>query len=156
MWWYECIKRSKILCLARGFSHEALVRFFYSKTFGGVCMRLGLVAVLVALLTACFADKPASEKSGSYNQSPVADFSVRGKGLNVQFITQSKDRDGKISKWAWNFGNGATLKVPNPTMTYLSPNVYTVQLTVTDNKGAAHTVSKAVQVDMVAAPVMKQ
>lgn len=119
-------------------------------------MRLGLVAVLVLGLTACFADKSASEGSRQHNQAPVADFSVRGKGLDVKFITQSKDSDGKISKWSWNFGNGETLTVPNPTMAYLSPDVYTVQLTVTDNKGAAHTVSKAVQVDMVAAPVINQ
>lgn len=114
-------------------------------------MRFSVIAgMLICLsMTACFGgNQSSSEGGGQKNQPPVADFAVRGRGLDIKFTTQSKDSDGKISKWAWDFGNGERLEVPNPEMAYLSPGKYVVQLTVTDNKGAAHTTSKSIQVNV--------
>jgi hypothetical protein len=36
--------------------------------------------------------------------------------------------------WAWDFGDGATASIQNPTHAYIIPGIYTVTLTVTDDE----------------------
>lgn len=79
----------------------------------------------------------------SGNQAPVAVASnsapLTGTGpLSVNFSSAgSKDNDGTISAYSWNFGDGATSTAANPAHTYSNPGTYTAQLTVTDNLGLA-------------------
>ncbi|MFO0479756.1 MAG: PKD domain-containing protein [Bacteroidota bacterium] len=40
-----------------------------------------------------------------------------------------------ITKWSWNFGDGSTSDLPNPTHIYKAPGTYTVTLTVTTDGG---------------------
>lgn len=51
----------------------------------------------------------------------------------------SKDTDGDIVNYLWDFGDGVQSADANPTYTYLTPGSYTASLTVTDNDGATHT-----------------
>ncbi len=59
--------------------------------------------------------------------------------INVKFTEESSDIDGFITKWEWNFGDGSDIYSTtsslskNPTHQYVSPGVYNVTLTVTDN-----------------------
>ena len=59
--------------------------------------------------------------------------------INVKFTEESSDIDGYITKWEWNFGDGSDIYSTtsslskNPTHQYVSPGVYDVTLTVTDN-----------------------
>ncbi len=64
----------------------------------------------------------------------------------VQFSDQSTDYDGYIVSWSWNFGDGNTSSLRNPTHQYSTPGTYTVTLTVTDNAGAKATVSKNITI----------
>jgi len=49
--------------------------------------------------------------------------------------TLSLDRDGKISHYQWDFGDGSTGEGAKPTHAYAAAGTYEVTLTVTDNSG---------------------
>lgn len=67
----------------------------------------------------------------------VADFmaspTTGTRPLTVQFTDQSV---GDISLWNWNFGDGTTDSVQNPTHTYSNKGEYTVSLTVSGPYGS--------------------
>jgi uncharacterized repeat protein (TIGR01451 family) len=54
--------------------------------------------------------------------------------LTVTFTNQSVSTL-PIASYAWNFGDGATSNLPNPTRIYANPGTYTVTLTVTNVNG---------------------
>ena len=56
----------------------------------------------------------------------------------------SGDRDGFITSYTWDFGDGSILTVPNPLVShvYATKGNYTLKLTVTDNSGLSHSVTK--------------
>ncbi len=83
---------------------------------------------------------------GSSNQAPVAGFSSTANLLNVNFTSTSTDADGTIAAYAWNFGDTATSTLQNPSHAYAAAGTYNVALTVTDDKGATNTLTKAVTV----------
>jgi carboxypeptidase T len=89
------------------------------------------------------------------NQAPVANFSFVSNGLSVNFSDGSTDSDGTIASRSWNFGDSTTSTATNPSKTYSAAGTYSVVLTVTDNGGATHSVTKSVTVSSAAnvAPV---
>jgi PKD repeat protein len=82
----------------------------------------------VPFATAKLPDSPDSVPSKYVSGDPP---------LTVQFSSAaSKDPDGSITEYLWDFGDGAQSTEPNPTYTYSEPGVYEVTLTVTDDHGA--------------------
>jgi subtilisin family serine protease len=79
------------------------------------------------------------------NQAPVASFTMRATDLTCDFTDTSTD-DGSIVGWAWNFGDGATSLLQNPSRTYAADGTFTVSLTVTDNGGLTNSTSRSVTV----------
>jgi PKD repeat protein len=78
----------------------------------------------------------------SPNQGPEASFSatVRPAGRATRFdASDSADRDGRIVRYDWDFGDGtvATNAGPTPTHTYRQPGTFEVTVTVTDNEGCS-------------------
>ncbi len=58
--------------------------------------------------------------------------------LAVEFSSAaSKDPDGTISSFEWDFGDGEKSAEPNPTHTYTEPGTYEVTLTAIDDHGLA-------------------
>ncbi|MFU8771968.1 MAG: S8 family serine peptidase, partial [Anaerolineales bacterium] len=86
------------------------------------------------------------EGDGGTNQPPAASFTYSFSGLTVSFTDTSSDPDGSVVAWSWDFGDGSTSTTQNPTYTYTSDGSYTVNLTVTDNEGAAGSTSQVVTV----------
>lgn len=58
--------------------------------------------------------------------------------LTVSF-SDSTNFGAPITSWSWDFGDGATSNLQNPTHTYLNPGTYDVSLTVTDLDGCSRT-----------------
>lgn len=82
----------------------------------------------VPFATARLPDSPDSVPSKYVSGEPP---------LTVQFSSAaSKDPDGSITEYLWDFGDGQTSTESNPTYTYSEPGVYEVTLTVTDDHGA--------------------
>lgn len=98
---------------------------------------------------------PAGDSNGgSTNAAPVADFGYTVNGMTVSYIDRSSDSDGSIASRRWEFGDGATGTTTNPARSYGAAKRYTVKLTVTDNLGASHSISQAVNVGVVDAGML--
>ena len=84
------------------------------------------------------------------NRAPTAAFAYSPMNPTVRdeitFADTSTDQDGTIASWLWDFGDGATSTLPNPTHQYATNGAKSVQLTVTDNDGDASSVTKTVAV----------
>ncbi len=74
------------------------------------------------------------------NKPPVADFEFSpaqpAAGQTVKFTDKSKDPDGQVKSWSWDFGDGTTSTEQNPSHVYRTAGTFTVKLIVTDDKGA--------------------
>ena len=73
------------------------------------------------------------------NKAPTANFNMAVSGLRVDFTDTSTDGDGSIATRNWNFGDGTSSTLANPSKTYAAEGYYTVILTVTDNAGSVDT-----------------
>ena len=80
------------------------------------------------------------------NSAPTSDFSFAATDLVVDFTDSSTDSDGTIASWSWDFGDGNTSTIQNPSNTYSLAGTYSVSLTVTDNEGATNTSTQDVTV----------
>lgn len=78
------------------------------------------------------------------NKAPEADFDMHCDHLDCSFTDRSKDDDGVIVSWHWDFGDGETSIQPSPDHTYGSRGHYQVSLTVTDDDGANDTRTRTV------------
>ncbi len=82
--------------------------------------------------------------------SPVANFSwtphVPAPSASVFFTDMSHNEDGSIVNWTWDFGDGNTSSMENPTHSYAEAGEYIVRLTVTDTDGLAGAKSMTVNV----------
>jgi PKD repeat protein len=67
--------------------------------------------------------EPRFESNRSSGTAPLA----------VQFFDASS---GLVDSWTWDFGDGATSDLQNPSHTYALPGSYAVSLTVTNSRGA--------------------
>jgi PKD repeat protein len=95
--------------------------------------------------------------NGTGNELPHAVISVDGKSIVNGRITvepgellqfrgsSSSDSDGTIQSYQWNFDDGSTAQVPDPTHAFQNAGTYTVTLTVTDNDSGRDTESLIVQ-----------
>ncbi len=62
----------------------------------------------------------------------------------INFTDLSINTFPNINSWSWNFGDGNTSVLQNPSHTYSASGTYTVQLTVTDTAGCAGTIDTLV------------
>ncbi|MGF7072969.1 PKD domain-containing protein [Mucilaginibacter sp. 3215] len=72
---------------------------------------------------------------------PVVKFSFANTcfGSDVKFIDQSTSGTRQIKTWHWDFGDGMTDVVQNPTHKYTQPGYYLVTLFVTNENGCGET-----------------
>ncbi|MFF2179503.1 collagenase [Lysinibacillus sp. NPDC058147] len=73
------------------------------------------------------------------HQAPIVNINGPYTGIEneeIQFKSDgSKDNDGKIVSYLWNFGDGKTSDEANPTHVYEKEGTYNVTLTVKNDKG---------------------
>jgi hypothetical protein len=58
----------------------------------------------------------------------------------------SRDPDGSIATYAWEFGDGKTATGQTAQHTYMRPGTYAVKLTVSDDSGAMRVVTRSIDV----------
>jgi len=82
---------------------------------------------------------------------PLADFTfnVVCAGNPTSFTDASQTYGWPINSWQWNFGDGNTSTVQNPTHTYAGPGLYTVSLIVANQFGCSDTILHSVTVDSI-------
>jgi PKD repeat protein len=73
------------------------------------------------------------------NKPPHADFDVHCRDQFCSFSDRSRDDDGSVVSWAWDFGDGTGSSERNPFHFYRDEGHYDVTLTVTDNDGGSET-----------------
>jgi PKD repeat protein len=80
------------------------------------------------------------------NQNPTADFTATCNQLTCAFdAAGSKDPDGTLASYAWNFGDGTTGSGSSVSHPYGTAATRDVTLTVTDNEGGTGTTTKSVK-----------
>ncbi|HPU13002.1 MAG TPA: PKD domain-containing protein [Aeromicrobium sp.] len=84
------------------------------------------------------------------NVPPVAAFSASVSGTTANFNAgASTDTDGSIVSYAWDFGDGNTGTGVTASNDYPAEDgTYQVKLTVTDDAGATHSITKPVVIDV--------
>lgn len=90
--------------------------------------------------------QPISVSGDTTAVPPQAGFSVSCDGLTCNFFDESSDSDGVIVRWDWEFGDGGTDTVPNPTHTYAAPGSYSVWHAVVDDDGLVDSLRQTVTV----------
>lgn len=68
---------------------------------------------------------------------------------NVPFTTQFSAQSSAANSWSWNFGDGSSTTLENPSHTYVKEGSYTIGLTVTNTLGCSQTVTKAGYINIV-------
>jgi PKD repeat protein len=81
------------------------------------------------------------------NQAPDADYNWTCNGLTCQFTDASRDGDGSVVGWRWDFGDGGTSGEQNPSHAFPAAGTYTVTLTAADDDGAADASTADVRVE---------
>ncbi len=80
----------------------------------------------------------------------IADFSASTTSgcfpLTVNF-TDASSADTTITNWSWDFGDGNTSTLQNPSNIYAQPGSYTVILTITDAAGCSKSESDVITVN---------
>ncbi|MBC8491390.1 MAG: PKD domain-containing protein, partial [Candidatus Marinimicrobia bacterium] len=85
----------------------------------------------------------------SVNDMPVAAMTMSVSTNRVSFTDEShdsRDKDGGIVAWNWDFGDDLTSEEQNPVHAYADSGTYHITLTVTDNAGAQASVEATVQI----------
>jgi gliding motility-associated-like protein len=77
---------------------------------------------------------------------PVVNFSATPLSgcfpLPVQFTDLSAPGSGTITQWEWDFGDGNTSSLPNPSHTYTAAGNYNVSLRITNSNGCIRNVTR--------------
>ncbi len=88
-------------------------------------------------------------------QNPVANFTASPMAGCSPLIVNFQDlSSGNPTSWKWDFGNGNTSTLKNPTATYFTPGKYTVTLTVT-NAAGTNTLTRSQLIIVYEAPIVK-
>ncbi|BAS29362.1 PKD domain-containing protein [Limnochorda pilosa] len=66
----------------------------------------------------------------TFDHAPATDLTTASV---IAFADSSSDEDGEIVGWEWEFGDGATSNLQNPSHQYAAPGIYHVSLVVTDD-----------------------
>ncbi len=81
------------------------------------------------------------------NNPPDADYNWTCNGLTCQFTDASRDTNGNVVGWRWDFGHdGASSTDRNPLHAFPGEGTYTVTLTATDDDNASDVSTAQVEV----------
>ena len=73
---------------------------------------------------------------------PVADFTSPEASACAPAVVTFTDKSVDAIRWMWDFGDGSTSEVQNPSHLYTVPGFYSVKLVITNKKGCTDTLLK--------------
>lgn len=130
-------------------AYDGYWRLGGDTSWGGAAYFLGQLdefAVYADALTPGQIASHYASGTAAANVEPTADFTATASDLTVTVdASASHDTDGAITGYQWDFGDDATAVGVSATHTYASAGTYTVTLTVTDDRGAANSITKTVK-----------
>lgn len=88
-----------------------------------------------------------------FAQTPIANFSANKVAGCSPLIVSFQDASAGATSWSWDFGNGSSSNIKNPSTTYLTPGTYTVKLTATNANGS-NTVTKTNYITVYEKPIV--
>ena len=120
-----------------------------------------LILVLLSIfISGCLttSEGPATSIQKKENSQPIAAISVNPASISEGEIISfnglgSKDLDGNIVSYQWDFGDGDYASDASASHTYTRSGIYTILLTVTDNNGAKATDSIKIEVNSIQTPL---
>lgn len=72
------------------------------------------------------------------SEGPTANFTATPvSGIGPLPVTFTDTSTGSITSWVWDFGDGSSSSIQNPSHIYKEPGTYSVSLTVTGHSGTA-------------------
>lgn len=72
-----------------------------------------------------------------FSQAPSPNFTAAQTTGCAPIVINFQDQStGNPTSWQWNFGNGSTSTLQNPSTTYFNPGTYTVTLTAANSSGS--------------------
>jgi gliding motility-associated-like protein len=90
---------------------------------------------------------PVATQNIFINPRPVADFDLPGNiclpTASALFNNTTTISDNSVMTYDWNFGDGGTSNIQNPTHPYTAVGPFTVTLTATSNNGCKKSISKS-------------
>jgi chitodextrinase len=99
----------------------------------------------VAIYLTDFSRTPCTGSRRS-NTPPTPLFAFSCSDLACDFVDGSRDDDGVVSAWSWDFGDGKSSTAASPSHEYAAEGSYEVSLSVTDDDGATDVIRKTVTV----------
>jgi PKD repeat protein len=116
---------------------------FMSSTQNPTVNAAGTYTLTVTGINGCTATEDA-EVMDNPGSAPIAAFTSATNELEATFTDNST---GSPFAWSWDFGDGMASTDQNPVHDYITPGIYTVCLTVTNDCGD-NTVCESVTVDV--------
>ncbi len=80
----------------------------------------------------------------SQAQTCWAQFQYSGQSNTIAFVDSSGSSTGTVVSWLWQFGDGNSSSLQNPTHTYTQNGIYGVCLTITTNDSCSQTLCDTV------------
>jgi gliding motility-associated-like protein len=106
----------------------------------------GQYSIKLVVRNSSGADSIIKSQYITVNATPTVNFSGTPTTgcfpLPVQFTDQSLAGSGSISTWEWDFGDGISSSLQNPSHTYTAPGNYNVSLRIKNSNGCIKTLSK--------------
>jgi gliding motility-associated-like protein len=98
--------------------------------------------------------KTSVSQSVNITPTPYANFLyINNSGLSLETNISFVDSSRSAVSWNWNFGNGQTSVLQNPSTTYTTNGDYTVSLTIHDQFGCTSTHTTVVKVQNVTSEI---
>jgi len=117
--------------------------------------RFLLFVIVAALLTSCGDDSSPTNVGGDTDPvAPTANFNFvpnASNPLTIVFTDTSTPGTAPITAWNWDFGDGATSTIQNPSHTYAEAGTYNTTLSVTTSV-ASNAKTTSVSPSIIAVP----
>ncbi len=133
-----CLGETTLLSAETGF-----VSYLWSngETLSETTVGPGVYQIIAIDNLGCEASSEISVIASSPDASFIASNNpIYGSGTTFNLINTSTEDSSPIVTWNWNFGDGVTSDLENPSHSYAQEGIYQIQLTVTNALGCVDTV----------------